>query len=84
MDMKNRKNSLDGAIKMYKSIVSLEDKLEASKEILNYLVNKLDIDDLEEYMSVTNKIENDNQKRHNDRMNYIKRQGFIPKKVLVD
>ncbi len=77
------KNELGQAIEIYKRIVALEDKLEASKEILEYLVSKIDDDDIEEYYTKTTRIENESEKRYNNKLGYIRRQGYAPNKIMM-
>lgn len=77
-DSKNvvNRSSLNEAIRIFKLNTSLEDRLEASSNILENVVGKLSEDEIVEYWRATDKILNDDGKREQTKQAFIRNQGY--------
>ena len=70
------KNNLDEAIRLFELSLEYEDKLDATNDILGFILLKLGSTELAEYMEVTTRLCNDEQKSKRIKDNFIRSQGY--------
>ena len=71
------KNNLDEAIRLFKLSLEYEDKLDATNDILGFILLKLSVKELDEYVDVTNNLWNNfEQKSKQIKDKFIRSQGY--------